>query len=168
MRVDRWLGWAARGMAIIGAAGLVALVGVTVVAVIARYFLRDPIFGIEDVSSLALAVFVAAAIAFGARHNSHIAVNILSALGGRRVTRITDVIVRLLGAGIVGYAAFALFDKGRCGFDCGAFTPNLNYDHTPFYYLLGVAMALYAAILVAHLLIGLVHFSGDDPNETID
>ena len=52
------------------------------------------------------------------------------------------------------------------GTRCGHFTPNLVIPHLPFYMALAVAMAVYAAVLVLELIIGLVHFRADrDPNE---
>lgn len=166
--MDKGLGLLSGLLAFFGSIFLVFLVAVTVVAVFARYFLNDPIFGIEDVSSMVLTVVVAASIAYGARHGAHVSVNVVGLFAGRRVTRLTDILVRVFGAIVVGGAAYALFVKGSCGFRCGAFTPNIEIMHQPFYYALSIAMALYALQLVAHLAIGLVHFGGKDPNEISD
>lgn len=167
-KIDKGLGFLSGLLAFAGSVFLVLLVAVTVVAVFARYFLNDPIFGIEDVSSMVLTVVVAAAIAYGARHGAHVSVNVVGLFAGRGVTRFTDVAARLLGALVAGGAAYALFVKGSCGFKCGAFTPNIEIMHQPFYYALSIAMALYALQLIAHLAIGLVHFGGEDPNEISD
>lgn len=167
-KADRGLGFLSGLLAFVGAVFLTLLVAVTVVAVFARYFLNDPIFGIEDVSSMILTVVVAAAVAYGARHGAHVSVNVLSLFAGRRITRVTDVLTRVFGVLVVGGAAYALFTKGSCGFRCGAFTPNLEIIHQPFYYILAIAMALYALQLVLHLLVGLMHFNSEDPNENSD
>jgi hypothetical protein len=78
------------------------------------------------------------------------------------------VLARLLGIAIVGFATWALFKKGACGLPCGAITNNLSIVHTPFYYILGVAMGSYAILLILHLLIGFAHWSGEDPNADAD
>lgn len=164
-RADRWFRGIASVFAVLGGLGLFFLMGVTVVSVFWRYALRDPIFGIEDLSAMTLAVVVAAGVAYGAVHGAHICVNILAGFAGRKVTRFTDVIVRLLAGLACGYAANALAKKGSCGLPCGAITQNLQLQHMPFYYLLSAAMALVAALLFYQLFVGLRHWSGDDPNE---
>ncbi len=163
--VDRGLGIIAGLMAVVGGAAAIGLVAITIVSVFWRYVLRDPIFGIEDLSTMALTVFVAGAIAYGALHRAHVTVNILAGLVGRKVTRLTDVAVRVLGAGISGFAAYGLFTKGACGLPCGAITANMGIVHTPFYYVLGTAFTFYTVLLVYQLIVGLMTWGGTDPNE---
>lgn len=165
---DKQLGRLAGLFAIMGGGALVGLMGITVVAVFARYVMNDPIFGIEDLSSMMLTVVVAAAIAYGAYHNFHVSVNIIKMLTGRGVTRVTDLIVRSIGLAMIGIAAYAMFTKGTCGMPCGQFTNNLSIVHTPFYYFLGLALAFYALLLVFHVVVGFAHWNDDDPNEAID
>ena len=166
---DKWLGRLAGLFAVFGAAAVVILVVVTVVAVFWRYVLNDPIFGIEDLSTMALTVVVAGAIAYGATRGAHVSVNVISYFVGRSVTRWTDLAVRLLGTATMGFAAYALAVKGSCGFECGAFTANLFIIHMPFYYTLSLGIAFYALLLAAHLIAGLMHFSAEtDPHETPD
>ncbi|SIO11209.1 TRAP transporter small permease [Vannielia litorea] len=161
----RWFGTIANGFAVLGGVALFALMFITVVAVFWRYALRDPIFGIGDMSSLSLVVIVAAGVTYGAVHGAHISVDILSAVAGRRTKRLTDLLVRALSVAICGFAAWALAVKGACGLPCGAVTPNLGIVHTPFYYLLSAALAVMTALLLYQLLTGLRHWSGQDPNE---
>ncbi len=167
--LDRLLGLLVGLLAVLGSAAVLFLAAVTVVAVFWRYILNDPIFGIEDLSSMGLAVVVAGAIAYGATRGAHVSVNVLTYFVGRPVTRFTDAFTRLLGAAAVGFAAYALAVKGSCGFECGAFTANLFITHQPFYFLLSAAMAAYAILLILHFVRGLVHF-GDaaDPHEIRD
>jgi TRAP-type C4-dicarboxylate transport system permease small subunit len=130
--------------------------------------LRQPIFGIEDVTTMSLTVLVAASIAWAAVQKGHVSVNIITIAFGRKVTRFTDIFARLASFGVLAFAAYALFVKGNCGMPCGAMTSNLGNIHTPFYYTLGLAMAFYAALIATHLLIGITHWQGADPNEVID
>jgi TRAP-type C4-dicarboxylate transport system permease small subunit len=162
------LGRLAGLIAVVGGVALLGLMGITLTAVVWRYGLNDPLFGIEDLSTMTLTVVVASAIAYGAFHQAHVSVNVIKFFIRRRVTRYTDVLFRALGVGMLLVAALALVKKGRCGFDCGAITNNLSIVHTPFYYVLAAAMAFYAALLMLQLAVGLVHWSGEDPNEIAD
>lgn len=164
--VLKWLDRASMLLAVFAGVVAVVLVGVTMVAVIWRYFFNNPIFGIEDVSTMALSVVVAGSIAYGARRGAHVSVDVISFVGGRKLTRVTDVIARVLGVAIVALAAWSILDKGQCGFDCGNFTPNLAIPHLPFYMILGAGMALYAVSLLCELVIGLASWDEfRDPNE---
>lgn len=155
------------GVAIIGATGIVALMLITVVAVFWRYVVKDPIFGISDLSVLALSVVAAASVCFGANHNAHVSVNVISYFFGRKVTRITDIIMRLFALATLSVAGFALIDKA-CGFEKACITDNLSIEHRPFFYVLAVSMLLYAASIFWQLLVGLKHFYDTDPNEPAD
>lgn len=165
-RVLRWIDRISILLAAVGGLATVALVGVTVVAVVYRYVLNDPIFGVNDVSTMLLTVCVAGSICYGSRIGANVHVDVLGMVGGRRVTRYTDIVVRLLGAFIVGLTAYALYKQSLCGAMCGYFTPNLAISHQPFYWLLVAGMATYAAVLVLELIIGVIRIRDPhDPNE---
>ena len=167
--LERAHGFVTGLMALTGAMAVVFLTAVTVVAVFWRYILNDPIFGIEDLSAMGLTVAVAGAIAYGATRGAHVSVNVLNYFAGRRATRFTDALVRLLGAGVIAFTSYALAIKGSCGFECGAFTANLFITHQPFYFLLSAAMAAYALLLFLQFVRGLLHFAdAADPNEIRD
>ena len=161
-----WLDRLAGTLAVIGGAAGVFLVGLTVVSIVWRYILNDPIFGITDISRMSLAVIVMGALAYGGRLGGFVHVDVLAMVGGRKVTRYTDVIVRIAGIVVLALATYALREEARCGFECGEFTDNLEIVHTPFYWMLTIAMATYTLMLVCELVIGLAHFGEDrDPNE---
>lgn len=161
-----WLDRCASVLAVLGAAAIVLLVGLTVTAVAFRYVLNDPIFGIDDLSQVGLSLAVAGSIAYGGRAGAHVHVDVLHMIGGRRVTRYTDILVRAIGAFIVGLTAYALLRQGMCGTRCGHFTANLAIPHLPFYMVLAASMAVYALILALELVVGVLRFgAGVDPNE---
>lgn len=151
-----------------GALGVLVLVILTVIGVFWRYVLRDPIFGLQDLSSMTAAIVAASAVAYGATQNSHITVNIMPQQFGRGVRRFTDIIARGAGAVILTLATWSLIKKGSCGLPCGNITSNLNILHTPFYYVLAGALGFYAIYLVVQLFVGLSHWGGEDPNEAIE
>ncbi len=165
--IDKVTGAIAGAFAFVGGIGVVALMLITVVGVFWRYALNDPIFGIGDVSVLTLTVVAACSVAYGATRHAHVSVNVIKMFAGRKVTRITDAIMRLAAVFITALAAYALFAKA-CGFEKACITENLSIEHRSFYYVLAGSMAFYTLIFAAHLLIGLEHFSGDDPNEPED
>ena len=164
---DKQLGHLAGLLAVLGGLGVFALVGITIVAVVWRYGLNDPIFGVSDLSVVTLTFVAGAAVAFGARKNAHVSVNVISYVAARRTTRWTDVIMRTLTVAIAGLATYALFAKA-CGIEKACITNNFSIEHWPFYYFLGVSMAVYTLHVLVQLLIGLWHFSGDDPHEIVD
>jgi hypothetical protein len=105
--VDRVVEWVATGGGLI----LVAIMLLTVVDVTLRkfsgngsawlsFFLSDevratikPIKGATELSQMGLAIAVACALGYGARTGAHVAVDILGMVGGRIVTRWTDIVI---------------------------------------------------------------------------
>lgn len=164
---DKQVGRVAGLLAVLGGVGIIGLVGITIVAVIWRYGLNDPIFGVSDLSVVTLTIVAGAAVAFGARKNAHVSVNIISFVAARRVSRWTDAIMRTLTVAIAGLATYGLFAKA-CGFEKACITNNFSIEHWPFYYFLGVSMAVYTLHVLMQLLIGLWHFADNDPNEIAD
>ena len=147
--------------------GIAALLVVTVIAVVWRYLLKDPIFGIGDLSVLLLSIVAAGAVASGTGTGAHVSVNVIKRVVGRRVTRWTDAFMRLLAASICALAAYALIDRA-CGIEKACITENLSVEHKPFYYILSVAMVVMALTYALQFIIGLLHWSDIDPNEIVD
>ena len=151
--VDRQLARLSSVIAIIGAVSIVVLMMVTLVAVFFRYVLQDPIFGISDISVLTLAVVAASSVAFGARHDAHVSVDVIRFFAGPKITRVTDVIMRLLSICVLLLAAWALVIKA-CGFEKACITDNLSIEHRPFFYVLAIAMVFFALQILWQLLSG--------------
>ncbi len=164
---DKQIGRMAGLLAIIGGLGIFGLMAITVIGVTWRYGFNDPIFGISDLSVVTLTLVAGSAVAFGARQNAHVSVNVISLFASRKFTRWTDAIMRVLTIGIAGLATFALFAKA-CGIRKACITNNFSIEHYPFYYFLGVALGVYTLHVLVQFLISLWHFHGDDPNEISD
>ena len=168
--VDRQLGRLAGLFAFAGSLAIFGLLVVTVIAVLWRYGFNNPIYGIEDTSIVVLTIVAAASVCYGARHGSHVSVNVMSYFFGRHgraVTRFTDVAMRTLTVAILALATYSLFIKA-CGAEKACITGNLSISHRPFYYVLGVSIGLYTAHVLVQLLTSLFHFSGEDPNAIED
>ena len=128
----------------VGAVALGALITITMVGVVWRYVLRDPIFGLEDLASLSLAVVVAAGVAFAAVERAHIAVDNFSVWLNRGIIgRALTALAAGLTSGICVVAILALHLKAQCGVPCGEFTSNLSIPHAPFYIGFAVAFAIF-------------------------
>ncbi len=165
--LDQQLGRLTGLFAIVGSLGVLSLMLIIIVAVIWRYGINNPIFGISDLSVMVLSVVAAASVIFGARNNAHVSIDIISRFFGWKVIRFTDALMRLLTIAILATASYALVTKA-CGFEKGCLTENLSIVHKPFYYLLAVSMGLFTLQTLLELLRGLVRFnrSPNDPEET--
>jgi TRAP-type C4-dicarboxylate transport system permease small subunit len=164
---DRQLGRLIALVAILGGLAVFGLMVITLVAVVWRYALNDPIFGISDLSMMTLIVVSGASVCYGARRGAHVSVNVIGVVMGRKLTRFTDAVMRLLAVGILGLASFALADKA-CGAERACLTNNLFIEHRPFYYFLSFAMGLFTVQMLLTFVIGLWHLDGEDPNELGD
>jgi len=143
MQADRILTLCAAAMTVLGALAVTGLMVLTMVAVICRYWLNNPIFGIGDLSVLTLVLVAAGAVVWGARNGAHVSGDPITGLGPR-IGRVADITMNMLSTGICGLASYALF-RQACGIEKICITENLSVEHAPFYQLLGVAMALLAA-----------------------
>jgi TRAP-type C4-dicarboxylate transport system permease small subunit len=151
----------------VGAVGVVFLAVLTVIGVFWRYVLNNPIFGINDISSLTLIVVATCSVAYGATKQSHVSVNLITMVFGRKTTRFTDLAMRLVSLFITALAVYALWNKA-CGFERACITTNLSIEHRPFYFILAIGMGFYAMLLATQAVVGLMWFNGDDPNEPAD
>ena len=157
---------AAGFLSLVGAVAIAALMVTTGIGVFFRYVLNDPINGLGDIIGLILSVCVAFSLAYGGRRGAHVAVDVLNMVGGRKVTRWTDAVVRVIGIGIIGLACHALIRNGMCGLLCAYTTSSLSLSHEPFYYLMAAGFAAYGVVLLIELVAGLAHFQARvDPSE---
>ena len=161
-----WLDRAINALGAVGSLAIVLLVGITFVTVIWRYVLGRPIYGIDDIAKMTLVAIVGCSMAYGARRHAHVQVDILDRLGGRKVTRFTDVIARVIGIATLAFTAKAVAVKGSCGMLCGNSTADLTISHMPFYMVLAAGFTLYALVLMLELVDGLAAWSAPaDPHE---
>ena len=142
----------ARLFAVIGGLAIACLMGINIVAIFSRYILNDPIFGVEDLLTVNLTIFVATAVAFGGLNQANVSINVIKFFAKGVLLRFTDIVARMLELLIVGYVAYSLFSIGSCGFACGAITSNLSIVHTPFYYLLATSIIFYWLVVLINLL----------------
>ena len=130
-----------------------------VVAVGFRYILNSPISGVLDISQLLLVSIVAVSIAQSGRTGSQVAVEILGNLLKPNVTRWTDIFVKVIGAAMMAVLCVQLIINGMDAAEYGEASNTLFIPFGPFFYLLGVGMALYGVVLLFEVY---VHFRGGD------
>ncbi|MCZ6763594.1 MAG: TRAP transporter small permease [Alphaproteobacteria bacterium] len=150
----------------VGGVAAVSLVVMTCVGVYYRYMLNNPLNGLGDIIGLVLSFSIACSLCYGARRGAHVAVDVLNMVGGRVVTRWTDIIVRVLGIAIICVACYALWINGQCGILCAYTTSSLSIPLEWSYYAMAVGMAAYGIVLVVELIVGLANFwQPVDPSE---
>jgi len=160
--IDRVVG----SVVYIGVAAVILMAILTGVGIFYRYFLNSPVSWIGEVGGLALSISVAASVAYGARRGAHVAVDVLNMVGGRGVTRWTDIIVRVLGIAMVCFLCYALWKNGMCNILCAFTTSSLGLSHEYFYYALSIGFGLFGVVLLFELVVGLMNFSAPiDPSE---
>lgn len=163
--VDGAVGWLAR----LGCLAVLALVVMTGVGVFFRYILRDPINSLGDIIGLTLSLCVACSLAYGGRRGAHVAVDVLNMVGGRTVTRWTDIIVRVLGIAIIVLLCRALINNGVNSMLYAFISSSLGISHEYSYYAMTIGFAAYGVVLLVELIVGLMNFWADvDPSEKVN
>ena len=94
-QIDRRLKGVSRLVALIGFFGLLMLALMTALDVLLRWLFQAPIHGVNDVSSVVMAVVIAACIPANLAMKQNIAVEVLGTLGGTRLRRFLDLTASL-------------------------------------------------------------------------
>lgn len=155
---SRLLGWLDRAVIwvtlVLGGLTLAGMTGLSVVNVLVmRKALNAPIRGAEDIMILALVVVVALAIPFGARAGAHIEIELFENSFSELATRISLVLMKLIGTVTMGFLSWRLWTSGGQAARFGESSQNLIISFGPFYRLLAISTALYCLILILELTI---------------
>lgn len=143
-RLDSILSWSAL---IAGASGMFVLSILIVTDVSLRYIFNSPITGAQDISILALILIVAAAIPYAARSGMHVFVEILESALGRLGCRITSLLARVLGCGMITALTWKLILGAQEAEEFAESTPVLELSYGPYYLVLAAGFGLYALII---------------------
>ncbi|MEM9850689.1 MAG: TRAP transporter small permease [Pseudomonadota bacterium] len=152
-----------------GGLALAWMTGLSVFNVlIMRKALNAPIQGAEDILILMLVFIVAVSIPFGARGGAHIEIEMMEPYMSPRVSRLSLIGVKIMGALLLAIMAWRLWHSGAAAPKFGETTQQLLISFEPFYYLLALGVAAYALILVAEVIHlardrALPRQSADDP-----
>ncbi len=113
-----------------------------------RKALNSPIVGAEDLLLLALVVIVALSIPLGARTGAHIEIEVLESRMSAGFAKWSMILVKLAGSVLLFFMAWRLWHAGQSAVRFGETTQQLLISFEPFYYLLSVAIAIYAVVLL--------------------
>ncbi|TNF09500.1 MAG: TRAP transporter small permease [Gammaproteobacteria bacterium] len=136
-----------------GGVSILFLMGLTVSDVVMRYLFNSPIFGAQDLLQLTLLLIVAFSTAFGGRSGAHIEIELFEQKMNPHFARWSLLLVRLVGAVLVGVLAWRLIETGIMSVMFGEATQLLLISYENFYYVLAAGMALYSLVLLAESLL---------------
>jgi len=139
---------AVRWLAIAGGVVLVLMVLLTVIDLVVGKLLNTSLFGRQNISELALVVVVFFAMGYCGRIKGHVSVDLISAVAGPRLLRLTDIIVSAVGAAVFVILAWRAVLAGRHAADNNAVSNLLEIPHWPFYIVIAVGSVLYAVVLI--------------------
>jgi len=115
---------------------------------IMRKAMNAPITGAEDLLILVLVVIVGLSIPLGARTGAHIEIEVAESFMSARFAKYSMIFVKLLGFALLCTMSWRLWHAGQTAVKFGETTQQLLISYEPFYYLLAVAAAIYALVLV--------------------
>lgn len=141
---------AERGLAAIAALCLCAMMALTFIGVIARYFLDRPIAGDSEIQGFLLGLIIFSALPLVTSAERHIAVHSFAGLLRGRAALIQRGFVRLVTALGLGFIAYLLFLQGKALAEDGSTSSFLDIPEAPFAYFFA-ALALLAALMAAAL-----------------
>ncbi|MFC3722111.1 TRAP transporter small permease [Neoaquamicrobium sediminum] len=93
--IERRIKGVARVVALIGFFGLLLLAAMTTVDILLRWLFNAPLHGVNDVSSVVMAIVIAACIPANLAMKQNISVEVLGSIGGTRTRRVLDVVASL-------------------------------------------------------------------------
>ena len=135
----------------LGGTVLMALGTLTITAVGFRYLLNSPIFGASDIKQLLLLAVVTFSVAHSGRTGGQVAVEILDSIGGPKITRWTDIIVKIIGVVMLAILSWQLIINGINAADYGEASGSLSIPFGPFFIALASGMSLYGIVMIAEI-----------------
>ena len=148
----------------IAATCLFAMMTLTFVTVIARYFLNRPIAGDYELQAFLLGFVIFSAVPLVTRAQRHIAVRALATmLKGRALAAQHAIVLGVTAAGL-GFIAYLILLQGNMLSDEDITTSYLGIPEAPFAYFFA-ALVLIASLMSVELLYRLLRRRGDT-NET--
>jgi TRAP-type C4-dicarboxylate transport system permease small subunit len=148
----------------IGGFIVIALCLMTVTAVGFRYVLNSPIFGVSDIAQLLLLTIVTFSIGQSGRTGGQVAVELLGTVTSPKITRWTDIFVKILGAIMMGILTLKLIEGGFSAASYGETSNILIIPFGPFMYLLAFGIALYGFVLLFEIY---VHLRGGEVRHNV-
>jgi TRAP-type C4-dicarboxylate transport system permease small subunit len=152
--------------ALLGAAGLLVILGAVAGDVVGRSFGR-PLYGARDAVSMAGVVVVFGGMAYVHRTSGHISVDLFERSFSPRFNRVLLILANLIGAAVFSLIVWQLWKAVALARMLNMATNLLMIPRAPFLY----AMAGFAAVTVLSMVLRAVevaaglHRSGDEPGK---
>lgn len=137
-----------RGLGLIAAFVLFAMMALTVVDVTGRYAFNSPVAGGFEVMQFLLAILVFTALPIVSHERGHITVSLLDALFKGAARRIQQFGVLLVSAVAMAVIAQRMWDQGNVLSDTEAITGFLQWPIAPVAYAMSVLAAVALALIL--------------------
>jgi TRAP-type C4-dicarboxylate transport system permease small subunit len=137
-----------RAFALFSGFVLFGLMLITVYSVVMRYAFNAPPLFTLDLSRMMLIPIAVAGLAYCGWTSGHIAVDLIGALGRPKFVRISDIIVRLLCAGMIGLWTWKLIHLALDSHEVGDATNMVQIPHYPFVWIMVASCGLFALVFL--------------------
>ncbi len=148
MRLNLHLRKGAQGLALAAGYLLLAVMLLTVIAVLARKVFALPIIGTQDLSEAGLVIIVFLGLAYAGLTGGHIAVDLISGFLDNRVSNILEGTIRLIGAVFFSIVTWQTVEQGFSALEYGEAFNLLPIPHYPFFFIVAFGTGLYAIVLL--------------------
>ncbi len=132
---------------------LLAMMGLTTVDVVARYLFNSPVSGAFELTELMLAALIFAGLPLATERDEHVDVDLLDSFLPPNVVRANVFFATLISAGVLGVLATQLWGRAAQLVVEGTVTNSLAIPIAPVGYLMAVATAFSAIILLVKALL---------------
>lgn len=138
---------------------LFAMMLLTFVDVVARYFFNSPVKGGFEVTEMMMAVLIFAGLPLVSRKNEHVTIDAFDRFIPAPVRRVLHVVIHLVCAAALAGMAWLLYRKAGSFAEIGDVTQTLKFPIAPFVYLMAI---LTLATGIVHL-VAAAHEPPADP-----
>ena len=143
--VDRLL---ASTLGLLAALLLFAMMALTCMDVIGRYFMDRPIYGAFEITEMLLAALIFAGLPIVTLRNEHVTVDVFDAITPDWMFRLQHVVACLIGLTATGYLAWRLWVRAVNMDSAGETTAQLKLKLAYLTYTMSILMALAAVALL--------------------
>ena len=161
-RLDAWTLQGARLFAILGLAGVLALSFAIVIDVLARWLLNAPIAGVRDLSSLFVAIAIAASFPACIAECQHITIRFLGRLTGPKYEALFDTFGHLIALAVFFMIAWQLWLYADGLAAEGEVTMILGWPLSPWWRTVSIIMAFCVPVQICVLLKSLNSLLAED------
>jgi TRAP-type transport system small permease protein len=127
---------------------LFAMMTLTFIDVVLRYFFNAPIKGGFEVTEMMMAVLIFAGLPLVSRKNEHVTIDVMDRIFPYGLRRLLHVLIHLVCAAALAGMAWLLYRKAGNFAEIGDITQTLKFPIAPFVYLMA---ALTLATAFVHL-----------------